>query len=109
MDPVKSIRSSREFHRVLREGRRVVTGPIAVYALRSFDPGRPARLGLAVRVPGRAVLRNRLKRRLREAFRACSVAPGHQVVIRADGRLASLSYQKLVEDLDAALRRATAS
>jgi ribonuclease P protein component len=57
-----------EFNRVYGEGRRTRKGPFVVHALPN-DLGYP-RLGLSVsRKVGNAVIRNRVKRRLREAFR----------------------------------------
>lgn len=62
-----------EFDAVFREGRKVVRPSIVVY-VRRRPPGDGAeaesRLGLAVsRQVGKAVVRNRVKRRLREIFR----------------------------------------
>lgn len=78
-------------------------GGITVCAVRLKDPTEPTRLGVTVHAPRRAVTRNRAKRRVREAFRACGIAPGYEVVIRADDRAASSSFQELVENLSAAV------
>ncbi|MFN4242881.1 MAG: ribonuclease P protein component [Tepidisphaerales bacterium] len=66
---------------------RVSSGPLqALFAVRSGDPARPGpmRLGLAVpRRLGTAVVRNRLRRQLRESFRTLGElhTPGVDVVI----------------------------
>jgi ribonuclease P protein component len=62
---------SRDFDAVYRQGRSVSTRFLVLYWFgREDDPGE-ARLGLAVpRAAGNAVARNRIKRQLREAWRA---------------------------------------
>ena len=61
---------SRDFDAVYRHGRSVSTRFLVLYWFAREDDGEP-RLGLAVPEGRRpAVVRNRMKRRLREAFRA---------------------------------------
>ena len=62
---------SRDFDAVYRQGRSVSTRFLVLYWFaRDDDPGEP-RLGLAVpRAAGSAVARNRIKRQLRELWRA---------------------------------------
>jgi ribonuclease P protein component len=62
---------SRDFDAVYRHGRSVSTRFLTLYRFaREEEPGEP-RLGLAVpRAVGNAVVRNRIKRQLREVWRA---------------------------------------
>jgi ribonuclease P protein component len=62
---------SRDFDAVYRHGRSVSTRFLTLYWFaRADEPGDP-RLGLAVpKAAGNAVVRNRIKRRLREIWRA---------------------------------------
>ena len=61
---------SRDFDAVYRHGRSVSTRFLVLYWFPREDGGEP-RLGLAVpKAVGRAVVRNRMKRQLREAWRA---------------------------------------
>lgn len=63
------VRKRGEYQRVFRSGFRVAT-PYLIFVIRTNDQGH-ARLGMAVsKKVGGAVQRNRVKRRLREAFRA---------------------------------------
>jgi ribonuclease P protein component len=62
---------SRDFDTVYRQGRSVSTRHLVLYAFAREDDSGDPRLGLAVpKGLGTAVARNRLKRQLREAWRA---------------------------------------
>lgn len=107
---IPSLRSSTDFERVMRSGRRARRGPLAVH-VRPLDGSDDAtRVGLAVR-GDRAVDRNLLKRRMRSAWQSYSPVPGFEVVIRASDGALSLDYQELETGLiealgEAGLRRA---
>lgn len=71
--------------------------------------GCSARVGLVVsRAVGSAVVRNRVKRRLRAAMRprVAHLPPGALVVLRANPAAAGATYAELSADLDEALARA---
>lgn len=79
---------SRDFDAVYRRGRSVSTRFLVLYAFDRDAEGieEPARLGLAVpRSLGGAVVRNRLKRRLREVWRSLlpELPPGRDYVLIA--------------------------
>ena len=82
---------SRDFDAVYRHGRSVSTRFLVLYAFPRDDADGDPRLGLAVpRATGGAVVRNRVKRLLREAWRAQlpSIAPGRDYVLVARPGLA---------------------
>lgn len=66
----------------------------------------PPRLGLAVQAPGGAVARNRIKRRVREAYRRIDAPVGYDIVVRAGDRARTCEFAKLVSDLEAAVTKA---
>jgi len=81
---------SRDFDTVYRHGRSVSTRFLVLYWFPRDDQGDP-RLGIAVpKGTGSAVERNRVKRRLREAWRARlpQIPPGRDYVLIARPALA---------------------
>ncbi len=100
-----------DFRHALRRGRRAGSATLVVHlAPRSGDGDpRPARVGFAVsRAVGIAVVRNRVKRRLRHLMRErlAMLPVGSLVVVRALPPAATVSSAALAVDLDACLARA---
>jgi ribonuclease P protein component len=106
---------SRDFDAVYRQGRSTSTRFLVLYWFeREDDPGEP-RLGLAVpRAAGNAVVRNRIKRQLREVWRArLEELPGARdyVLIVRPGlpeAVASNGFAWLEERVDEVLDKAAA-
>lgn len=76
---------SKDFQRLRRQGRPLVEPPLRVRALPR--PGEKSRVGLAVgRKVGGAVVRNRWRRAIREAFRLHRhrLDCGHDIVVSVD-------------------------
>jgi ribonuclease P protein component len=106
---------SRDFDTVYRHGRSVSTRFLTLYWFPREEEGDEPRLGVAVpKSGGSAVVRNRLKRQIREAWRARveSLRPGHDYVIVARPGLAdsveSRGADWLGERIDEALGKADA-
>jgi ribonuclease P protein component len=106
---------SRDFDAVYRQGRSVSTRALVLYWFeRPDERDAPGRVGIAVpRKVGGAVVRNRLKRQLREAWRSLEAdVPGgrdHVLVARA-GLAEAVSAQGhawLVERVREALGKAS--
>lgn len=99
-----------EFTATVRGGRRAGR-PLLVLHLRRADawPCSPPRVGFVVsRAVGSAVVRNRVRRRLRELMRhrLDLLPPGAMIVVRAHRGAATVRIGELAADLDRALGRA---
>lgn len=98
-----SLRRSADFRRVLAKGQRCRRGGLTVVS--SPGPGRETRIGLVVgRSVGNAVHRNRVKRRLRSAFKDIQWEQGMDYVIMADRQVGEVPFPVLSDWLDRAVR-----
>nr|BFF22806.1 ribonuclease P protein component [Glycomyces mayteni] len=115
------IRSSRDFGAVLKRGRRAARGGVVVHWAPALQPAaepatpseadanRTARAGFVVsKAVGNAVVRNKVKRRLRHA--AAEALPhwpaGTDVVVRATPKAAERDFAALRRDLAEAVQAA---
>jgi ribonuclease P protein component len=93
--------SRAEFSRVYREGRRYA-GEIVVLYVRPTDSGR--RVGVtAGRGLGGAVVRNRAKRRLREAYRQIEgrLCTSGDIVLVARSGVAAAGFTDIMQEMEA--------
>jgi ribonuclease P protein component len=105
------LRAGDEFRRATREGRRAGTRTLVAHLWAADDSSGPARAGFVVsKAVGNAVIRNRVKRRLRHLAREqLGSLPGSAVlVVRALPPAADATYAELEADLASALSRVTA-
>jgi len=107
--PLGRLRKGREFDSAYSEGT-VFNGPLCVVRARPNDLGLE-RYGFAVgkKLAPSSVVRNRTRRRLREAVRevrAGTKPRGADVIITAKSRLLGASYPDLMRELGRQLERA---
>ncbi len=96
----RSLSSRRDFRRVMHTGARKRSSFGTFYVVRAVEDNAVSSLGLAVpRRVGGAVTRNRIKRRLREAYRAGAPERGFDVVIQARPEAAHVDFQQLAEEV----------
>ena len=101
-----SVTSDRDFRRIYKRGRSYAGPFIVVYAER--DRLRRSRLGITVTAKiGKAVVRNRIKRRIKEAYRTLEdyIVPGYSLVIVSRSRAKDAAYADIVSDLRYLLKK----
>jgi ribonuclease P protein component len=108
------LRRSGEFAATVRGGRRAGRGVIVVHLMSpdvGSEPARSPRAGFVVpKAVGIAVVRNRVKRRLRQLVRERlgDLPAGSDLVVRALPGAATRPYHQVAADLDSALAAARA-
>ena len=96
MDARVTVKQNSEFRRIYRRGRSAVSGGVVVYCLKNRQG--MSRLGVTVSTKlGHAVVRNRIRRRLREIYRLHErqIARGYDLVVVSRVRACTADYQQL--------------
>ena len=102
----ETLKKNYEFRRLYDKGRSAATHTLVLYSRRTKNPGN--RVGFTVSTRrGNAVVRNRIRRRLREIYRLHEdrLRPGTELVIVARGRSVNAAYAELERDFLAGCRK----
>ncbi len=99
------LKARKDFVNVYRKGRAWVNRLLVLRALPRDLPHYRCGFVVSKRV-GKAVVRNRLKRRLKEGLRALTVQPGWDLILLARPPAATASYHELREAIVNLLSRA---
>lgn len=105
---MRTIKSRLDFERVFKQGRRYNHPLIRMVICDGESEGDPGRVAFAAaKRLGNAVLRNRSKRKLREAARACELPlTGFDVILFATKETRDARPEDLSAALDGLMRRA---
>lgn len=103
LGPNQRLKGRQTVDQVYKTGRKRVSHPLSVHALRRADNG-PSRLGISIgRKVGNAVQRNRIKRLLREAYRLAQqewpIGMDYLVIVRPHKALTLEAYQAKLRQL----------
>ncbi len=96
MDPAVTVKENYEFRRIYRKGKTAVSPQLVIYCQRNRRGH--SRLGVSVSTKlGCAVVRNRVRRRIREIYRLnkAKMLPGYDLIVVARVRAVETDYQKL--------------
>lgn len=104
----RRLRGRDRIGQLFAEGARGSSGAILVRAVRNDDPGVTRIVAVAGKKLGNAVRRNRMRRRLRAAFRTCgeSLPGGWDFALVARRELLEAEWPQVIRDLEKAMRRA---
>ena len=103
------MRRSADFEATVRRGARAGRGTLVVHFRVAAEPGSATRVGLVVsRAVGGAVVRNKVRRRLRGVVveQRAALPAGADVVVRALPPASVAQYSLLSDDFRSALRSA---
>ena len=96
MDARVTVKQNSDFRRIYRRGRSAVSGGVVVYCLKNRQG--MSRLGVTVSTKlGHAVVRNRVRRRLREIYRLHEreIVRGYDLVVVSRVRACAADYHQL--------------
>ena len=101
-----TLKQNYEFRRLYAKGRSAVMPTLVIYMRRHKGAGNRVGFTVTTRI-GHAVVRNRIRRRLREIYRLHEpeLRPGADLVIVARGRSANAAYRELERDFLAGCRK----
>ena len=95
-----SIKKNRDFRFLYRKGKNAVTPVLAMYARKNKNTEN--RIGITVSTKvGKAVVRNRVRRRIREAYRRNELrfATGVDIIVVARVRASEVAYSDIEKNL----------
>lgn len=99
------LRKTKDFDSVYRKGRASANQLVALRLLRNHLPYNRYGFSVGKRL-GKAVVRNRVRRRLREGVHSLPIQPGWDVVISARRPAAAVNYHELRDAVAGLLSRA---
>jgi len=101
------LKSNNDFKKVIYSGRRIDKRFISVYYLKASPPARKVGFIVAKRI-GKAHIRNKIKRRMREIYRKnrYRMADGAYFILRAKKGIDAVKFGELESEITAGMKHA---
>jgi len=97
----RKLSKTSEFKKIFSEGRRIEGKNLIIFISKNdYNFNRP---GIIVKKEtGKAVVRNKIKRRLKEAFQLVNkkLSPGYDIIVLAKNNIGKSSYFEICHDLE---------
>lgn len=104
MKQIDSLKENYEFRRVYKRGKTSADSFVAVYKLKNYK--KTSRLGVTVSNKiGKAVIRNKIRRRIKNSFHGFAIKEGFDLVIVARTRANSASYAQIEKSIKFNLKK----
>lgn len=100
MKNTTAIKLNKDFRRLYYRGKNIACGYVVVYVMKNRQ--HKNRLGLTCgKTVGKAVVRNRVKRLMRESYRLCEdrLKPGYDIVMVARTKAAGKAFDVIYRDV----------
>lgn len=99
--------ASKDIMKVLRTGQRTGAGPFVVYAMRNRTGELRMTVVISKKVDKRAVVRNRCRRRVREAFRPLlpNLTSGFDILVYIKQDMSVGPFEQVEQDIAAGCRK----
>lgn len=96
MNPAVTVKENYEFRRIYRKGKSAVSPQLVIYCQRNRRGLSCLGVSVSTKLGG-AVVRNRVRRRIREIYRLNKpkMVPGYDIIVVARVRAVETDYQKL--------------
>lgn len=101
------LKNKNKFKKTFTFGKAVACPYFVLYYLKNNEPGNSKIAFAAGRKIGKAILRNKIKRRLREACRqhAGNLADGYNIIFIARAKIKGISYHDVEKNMSALLKK----
>ncbi len=106
---IQSLKENHLFQKVYKRGKSYISGTVVLYVLKNYDRYNTLVGITVIKNRGNAVVRNRIRRKIKEAYRAVHpfVRDGFLIVIVAKKSCADADFSVIQKDVHALFKKAS--